>query len=91
MTDEVENAGSDQGAQTTATMAPPPQPPAPPATGEQPWERGRGRRGGLFAGLLLIVIGVILLLQQYFPALGFDRLWPVIIIVIGIGIILRRR
>jgi hypothetical protein len=76
-----------------AVASPPPPPPAPPTTGERPPEwRDRGRRrGGWVAGLLLIAIGLILLAQQYFPAFGIDRLWPVIIIVIGLAIIFRRR
>ncbi|HEY3317037.1 MAG TPA: DUF5668 domain-containing protein [Coriobacteriia bacterium] len=78
--------------QAGAVMAPPPPPPAPPATGTEPPREDRPRRrGGLVAGLVLIVIGLILLAQQYFPGLGFDRLWPLILVVIGLGMIFRRR
>lgn len=35
--------------------------------------------------LILIVLGVLFLLNNIFPGqFGFDRLWPVILIVIGL-------
>lgn len=71
-------------------MAPPQPPPAPPATGERPPD-GDGRRGAIVPGLVLITIGAILLAQQFYPELAIGRLWPVILIVIGLGIIFRRR
>ncbi len=85
--------GERQEPQPGAVLAPPPPPPAPPTTGEQPpeWERRPRRRGGLLAGIVLIAIGLILLAQQFYPWLGIDRLWPVVLIVIGLGIIFRRR
>lgn len=57
--------------------------------------RGSGRfekerrtgRGGLVFGLLLITVGVMLLVDKFFPGLGFTRLWPVIIIAWGFAVL----
>lgn len=79
--------------QPGVVTAPPPPPPAPPATGEYP-RPGEGRprpRGGILGGVILVAIGLILLVQQFYPALDIGRLWPIILIVIGLGIIFRRR
>jgi hypothetical protein len=35
--------------------------------------------------LLLIVIGVLFLLRNIYPQFGFDKMWPVILIVIGLA------
>ena len=35
--------------------------------------------------LLLIVIGVLFLLRNMYPYFGFDKMWPVILIVIGLA------
>ena len=35
--------------------------------------------------LLLIVIGVLFLLNNMFPGFRFGKMWPVILIVIGLG------
>lgn len=79
-----------------AIASPPPPPPAPPTTGERPpeWhpeDWRRRRRGGLVGGLVLVFIGLILLGEQFFPGIGFDKLWPLILIVIGLAIIFGRR
>ena len=34
--------------------------------------------------LMLIVIGVLFLLNNLFPAFSFGKMWPVILIVIGV-------
>ena len=47
----------------------------------------RTGRGGLVFGLLLITIGVILLVDNFYPGLGFTRLWPVIIIAWGFAVL----
>lgn len=50
---------------------------------------GIRRRGSIFTGLLLIVIGVIFLLDRFDPAFGLGRLiriyWPVLIILWGVA------
>lgn len=78
--------------QAGAVMAPPPPPPPVTGTGmEPPRQPERPRRGGLVGGLVILTIGLILLAQQFFPSIGLERFWPVILIVIGLGIIFRRR
>jgi len=49
-------------------------------------ERKRVTRGGLIVGLVLISLGVIFLLDNFFPGFGFGRIWPVIIIVWGFAV-----
>jgi len=49
-------------------------------------ERKRVTRGGLIVGLILISLGVIFLLDNFFPGFGFGRIWPVIIIVWGFAV-----
>ncbi|MBE0475900.1 MAG: PspC domain-containing protein [Coriobacteriia bacterium] len=66
-------------------------PPAPPPRGSQgPQPEGPTRRGGTTAGLVLIALGVVFLLQRF---IGFDilGLWPLILIAAGIWIMFRRR
>jgi hypothetical protein len=50
---------------------------------------GRRKRGSIFTGLLLILLGTIFLLDRYDPALGIGHLirlyWPVLIIVWGVA------
>lgn len=50
---------------------------------------GSRRRGSIFAGLLLIVIGVIFLLDRFDPSFGIGHLirvyWPVLIILWGVA------
>ncbi len=84
-----------QGTSGAATQAPPAPPMKPPPAGAQtppPWEPRRHRRGGgLVGGIVLIVLGLIFLAQQFYPGIDIGRLWPVILIIIGIGVIFRRR
>lgn len=44
-------------------------------------------RGGIIFGLVLVTIGIIFFVDNFFPGLGFGRLWPVIIIVWGASIL----
>ncbi len=43
----------------------------------------------LVGGLIIILLGVSFLLQEFFPFwhVGFDKLWPLIIIAVGIAIL----
>jgi len=43
-----------------------------------------GRRSGVTAGIVLIVIGAIFLLAQFVPGVAWWNLWPLIIIVAGL-------
>lgn len=55
--------------------------------GERFEKERRTGRGGLVFGLLLITVGVMLLVDKFFPGLGFTRLWPVIIIAWGFAVL----
>ena len=46
------------------------------------------RHDGLIGGLILITIGVIFLINRLIPEIDFSDLWPVILIVIGLGILI---
>jgi len=46
------------------------------------------RRGSLIGGLVLITLGALFLADEFFPAINFGDLWPVILIVIGIGLLI---
>jgi hypothetical protein len=95
--------GSNTMSDTTNVPAPeppaqpePPVPPAPapyaapqPVTGHQ-GER-EARNGGIMGGVILIVLGGIFLASQFVPGIDIVKLWPLILIAIGVGIILRRR
>ncbi|MFQ5793845.1 MAG: PspC domain-containing protein [Candidatus Bipolaricaulia bacterium] len=48
----------------------------------------RPRESRFFAGAILIAVGIIFLVQNFFPdRLRFDRLWPVLLIAIGVLLI----
>jgi phage shock protein C len=50
--------------------------------------RERRGSGGLVVGVILIVIGGIFLLREYVPALDWDRVWPIILIAVGVVLLL---
>ena len=43
----------------------------------------------LIAGVILIVLGVLFLVDRYFPQIDFRDLWPFLLIAVGILIIWR--
>jgi hypothetical protein len=45
---------------------------------------GYRRRGGLVGPVVLITVGTLILLDRWLPDYSFHRLWPVILIVIGV-------
>jgi uncharacterized membrane protein len=49
---------------------------------------GRSPFGGIFWGLIIVLIGAIFLLEDQIPWLSFENFWPMIIILIGLFIIL---
>jgi len=46
------------------------------------------RRGGLIGGLVLITLGSLFLADEFFPNFDFGDFWPVLIIVIGVGLLI---
>lgn len=42
---------------------------------------------GLIGGLVLITLGVIFLVVEFVPSVDFGDLWPLILVVIGIGLL----
>ena len=42
------------------------------------------RRGGLMFPVLLILLGVMFLLDQFAPGWGIGKTWPVLLVVIGV-------
>ncbi|MBI9032946.1 MAG: PspC domain-containing protein [Bacteroidales bacterium] len=46
------------------------------------------RRGGLIAGIILIGLGVLFLVDQYIPRINIEDLWPVFIIIAGVALVL---
>jgi len=41
------------------------------------------RRGAVIGGVILILLGLAFLAQEFVPDLDLGRLWPVILVVIG--------
>jgi putative Mn2+ efflux pump MntP len=48
----------------------------------------RKHKGNLIGGLVLITLGGIFLADQFIPGIDFGDLWPVILIVIGAGLLI---
>jgi len=74
----TENPGNTTEPLTTETNATPT--PAP-----QTKERSKG---SLIGGLVLITLGSLFLADELIPQVNFGDLWPVILIVIGVGLLL---
>ena len=47
----------------------------------------RNDRGGIVFGLILVVLGAWFLLKEYFPQLDLDRLWPLLLIGLGLVVL----
>ena len=52
-------------------------------------ESGRRKGGGLVVGAIILFLGVVLLAGQFVPGFDVWRLWPLIIVAIGLSIIFR--
>ena len=55
--------------------------PVPPGSGDPKKDR---TNGSLVAGIILITIGILFLIDRFLPHIRFGDLWPVILIVGGI-------
>jgi fatty acid desaturase len=74
----------------TPPPAPTQQTPAPqPAHAEAPRDRRERRGGGIVGGSILVVLGLIFLGGQFWPWLDIEKLWPLILIAVGISILAR--
>lgn len=71
----------------------PANPPPPPPTHPGWWDGYRGRPPGLWAGIILVVLGAYFLLVNIGVLSDFrwDLFWPVVLIAIGLLILVRRR
>lgn len=45
-------------------------------------------RGNLIGGLVLITLGALFLADEFIPHISFSDLWPIILVVIGIGLLI---
>lgn len=45
-------------------------------------------RGSLIGGLVLITLGALFLADEFIPHVSFSDLWPIILVVIGIGLLI---
>jgi phage shock protein C len=45
-------------------------------------------RGNLIGGLVLITLGILFLADEFIPHISFGDLWPIILIVIGGGLLI---
>jgi len=84
---EVERSGDPRGGPDVAEAASP----ASPASGTSPShsrrsDRSDATRGGLVAGLILILVGGFFLVRQLLPAIDLGFWWPTV--AIGLGIVL---
>jgi len=41
----------------------------------------------LWSAIMFIVLGIILLLQEFFPTISFEDFWPVLLIISGLILI----
>lgn len=56
--------------------------------------RYRDRKGNdstVITGVIMITLGILFLVDRYFPEIDFGDLWPFILIVVGVLIIVRGR
>ncbi len=55
---------------------------------EEPSHKSEKNRR-IFGGIIVIAVGLIFLLNGFFPWVGWNRLWPVILIAVGITIMIQ--
>jgi len=51
--------------------------------------KGISQNGSLIAGVILITLGALFLIDRFIPRIDFGDLWPVLLVVIGIGLVYR--
>jgi hypothetical protein len=50
-------------------------------------QKSKMNSSGIVGGLILIVVGLFFFLRKLFPEVDFGNYWPLLLIVIGAGII----
>ncbi len=92
-TPAAESAGMEAAATAAVTPPAPPAAPvapvAPPVAPVTSAPAPRASRGGLTGGIVLIVIGGLFLVSQFVPGMDIGKLWPLILVAIGVSMILR--
>lgn len=53
-------------------------------------DHGRDNGGYVF-GLIILLLGVLFLLHNFIPAFNAGQLWPIILIIIGLLILIKRK
>jgi phage shock protein PspC (stress-responsive transcriptional regulator) len=79
-------AGSYRSFDASAESSPEPNPEPSPMNTEHP-ESGHGHnptRGSIIAGVILITLGSMFLIDNFVPRINFGDIWPFILVVIGI-------
>jgi phage shock protein C len=73
-------------ATTDPSMTGAPAPVVPPAAPWPTYRRHRRdeRNGALIFGLILVLIGAYLLIQQFYPMWDLGRFWPLVLVFIGV-------
>lgn len=56
--------------------------------GTDPFEKSEKSKGSLVGGLILITLGSLFLINQIIPNVDFGDLWPVLLVVIGAGLLI---
>ena len=73
-----------------STMTTPPdlqQPGTPPPPQQTPTYEERKHRGGIVGGLVLVVLGLLFLGENFIPDFNFGDWWPLILVAIGAGLL----
>ena len=75
-----------------STMTTPPdlqQPGTPPPQPQAPKYEEHRHRGGIIGGLVLVVVGLLFLGENFIPDFNFGDWWPLILVAIGAGLLYR--
>ena len=57
----------------------------------QPVKENKKNQRNLTGAIVLLVIGVFFLIENFMPSFDIGKFWPVILIVIGLVMIFRRK
>jgi phage shock protein PspC (stress-responsive transcriptional regulator) len=62
-----------------------------PPAGQQPVHQARKSSGGAIFGTILILIGLIFLADNFIPFFRFWDFWPIVLIALGAGLLLKAK